>query len=90
MRYTITTTEYDEFRSLMESALAAQTKSAANTYISRFSYVASDVYGSARKIISELKSSTIAAAGRIADKEAKAYFCEMVLGKLEQFVEKSE
>lgn len=89
MEHTIAQTEYDTIENLARNAVSSASKKDAKHYIDRLEFIArSGGYaGGLRNIIGELCSSVINAAGSVTDKSRKAYFLEMDLSKLRDFID---
>lgn len=89
MEFRITQTEYDKIERLARCAISAYSKKDAKPYLTQLEFIANSggYAGSVRNIISDLCSSVSNAAGSVADKSRKAYFVEMDLSKLKDFVE---
>lgn len=83
MRNKYTVEEGARVRNLVECALAAQIKAEAKKYFDQLDYISTDVGGYSRGVLSELKLATMAASGRVRDKERLAERAHWCLGKFE-------
>lgn len=81
MRSKYTIKESERIEALVECALSAQTKADAKKYIDQLDCIAFDVTGYSRGVLSEVKSMTLAAAGRVRDKERLVESAQWYLNK---------
>lgn len=88
MEYTITQAEYEKIEHLARCAVSCTSKQDAKYYIDRLEFIArtGGHAGSVKNIIGELCSSVSNAAGSVADKSRRAYFVDMDLSKLRDFI----
>ncbi len=83
MRDRYTVEEGARARELVECALTAQTKAEAKKYFDQLDYISFDVGGYSQGVLSELKSATMAASGRVRDKERLVEWAHWCLAKFE-------
>ena len=82
----LTHEQYEKISYLVDCAISAANKKEAKRYADQLNFVAIGLQGGANAIFSQLKAATIAATGRIMDKERRVYFCHTELYKLKEYV----